>query len=891
MDSLIGQRISHYYISGELGRSGLGVVYRGEDTRIGRQVALKFLPEGCDRHQEGFDRFRQESRGASALNHPHICTIYDIDDWEGQLFLVMELLDGEPLERRLVARSPGFLEFVDIGAQAADALSAAHAAGIVHRDITPGNIFVTRRGQVKLLGFGLKWLGASRPSSPLVSSLATAGGDGSKATLSEQVKMVAYLSPEQARGEEVDSRTDLFSLGVVIYEMAAGKSPFSRDTPAETTDAILNREPPPPSHVNPQSPEKLDPIVIKALEKQRELRYQAAAEMRTDLWRLRRDWESDRIAAARLALTEPEPAPAREAGTKPPLASAPSHVFHAPAARPGAGAPLVWLVVALALGIAGGAAAMRLLWHPAPSLQAIFRRLTYRSGAVYSARFTPGGKTVVYSAAWDAGSPQVYSVEQASPDSRSLGLADAEILSVSSAGEVALLTGAQPEGPFETSGTLARVPAGGGAPEPVAQNIEWADWSPDGSGLAIVHRVHDVDRLEYPVGTVLYETPGWIDWVCFSPKGDSLAFLSHPSAGTDGGSVDSVDLAGHEKTLSSDWHSLRGLAWSPSGDEIWFTAGRQSDRQLYAVNHSGKTRQVAATAGSLTLADINASGQALLLEEDDWTGMIAVTRGTPGQRDLSWLDWSLVADLSADGKTILMNEAGAAGGANSAVYLRNTDGSRAVRVGDGFGLALSPDGQWVLAEASRFSRQLLLLSVAGVQPVMLPKTAITANWGAWLPDGKRFVFVGSAPGHGRTLFVEDTSNGPARAISPEGISATASVSPDGRFVAAVGPDGNGHEYPVDGGPVPTIRGLAASDQLLGWSQDGRSIYVAQGDSPIKVYRLDIFTGARTLLWQLAPAGGAGVSRIGPIRVSRDGTLCVYSYTNYLSNLFLAEGLH
>ncbi|HEV2387370.1 MAG TPA: protein kinase [Candidatus Acidoferrales bacterium] len=891
IESLVGQRISHYYITGELGRNAWGVVYRGEDTRTGRLVVLKFLPEGSDRHQEAFDRFRQEARGASALNHPHICTIYDIDDWEGQLFLVMELLEGESLEHRLMARSPGFLEYVDIGAQVADALSAAHAAGIVHRDIRPANILITRRGQVKLLGFGLKWLVDSRPSSgPHQPLRAESSADRPKPGAGEQAKLVAYLSPEQARGEEVDSRSDLFSLGVVLYEMAAGKPPFTCDTAEETTEAILNCEPHPPSQANSQIPEQLDAMLAKALEKQRELRYQAAAEMRTDLWRLRRDWESDRMAAARLALTDSmAPPPATGLESKSAQASPASRRFIGPA-RPSASARNWGLILAVASGLAAGAVAMRLLWRPAPALYPIFHRLTYR-GAVFSARFTPGGKTVVYTAAWGGSPPQVYSVEQGVADSRSLGLDDARILSVSSAGELALLANARGTGPLQMSGTLARVPPGGGAPQPVAQNIEWADWSPDGSGLAIVRRVQGFDRLEYPLGTTLYQTSGWIDWVRFSPKGDGIAFLHHPRFSSEGGSVDWVDLAGHEKNLSADWFSLRGLAWSPAGDQIWFTGSRRTERQLFAVDLSGNARPVAATAGSLTLTDISGSGQALLIQSEDRAAMFAVTRGESVQRDLSWLDWSQAADVSPDDKTVLINEAGDAGGANSAIYLRDVDGSPAVRVGEGFGLALSPDGQWVLAETSRSTHQLALLSTQGAVAVSLPKTDVNHVWAGWLPDGKRFVFVGNQPGHRPALFVEDTTNGPARAISPEGVSSTAAISPDGRYVAAVGPDGKGHEYPVDGGPVSSIRGLTAGDRPVGWSQGGGALFVAQGGPPAKVYRLELANGARTLLWQLPTPSGPGVSRIGPIRVSGDGRLCVYSSISSLSSLFLAEGLH
>ena len=269
----------------------MGVVYRAQDTKLGRQVALKVLPMGTTSSEEAIERFRREARTASSLNHPNICTIYGFDEHEGQLYLAMELLDGEPLDRRLSGRPIDLRNLLDIAAQVADALDAAHSEGILHRDVKPANIFITRRGQVKVLDFGLAKLS---PDYRRVGRLLDARGETSPpehftSAVGTTVGTIAYMSPEQARGDDVDPRTDLFSFGVVLYEMSTGRQSFPGHTTAVVFDGILNRDPVPPSNLNAQLPAELDRIVSKALEKDRSLRYQTAADIGADLKRLRRD--------------------------------------------------------------------------------------------------------------------------------------------------------------------------------------------------------------------------------------------------------------------------------------------------------------------------------------------------------------------------------------------------------------------------------------------------------------------------------------------------------------------------------------------------------------------------------------------------------------------------
>ncbi|MGB8064486.1 MAG: protein kinase [Candidatus Sulfotelmatobacter sp.] len=875
---MLGQTISHYRIIEKLGGGGMGVVYKAEDTRLHRFVALKFLPDDVAKDPQALLRFRREAQAASALNHPHICTIYDIGEEGTQAFIAMEFLDGVTLKHKVENRPLKTEEFLDLSLQLADALDAAHARGIVHRDIKPANIFVTSRGQAKILDFGLAKLNTSRNLSASMDGSTIADIKEEQLTSpGSTVGTVAYMSPEQARGEELDARTDLFSFGAVMYEMCTGQVAFGGSTSAVIFEAILNRVPTPPPQLNPGLPADLNRIVGRALEKDRELRYQTASEIRAELKRLKRDLDSSRSAAVQGTVSV-----AQAAGTQ----------ASAAVARKGYSLALTGLIACAALLLGAGAGwFLRGSWTPAS--QPSYHQLTFRRGTIRSAHFTPNGQSVVYGASWEGSPIDLFITSPESPQSRSLNLVGAALLAISSSGEMAVSMDSRPSGVYAQVGTLARVPLNGGSPRPVLENVQWADWSPDGNDLAIVRDVDGRNQLEFPIGKVLYQTSGWISHPRVSRKGDQVAFLDHPLPGDDAGSVKIVDLSGHVKTVASGFQTAQGLAWSADGKEIWFTAADLGlKRSIYAVTLGGRERLIARVPGTLMLQDIWQDGR-VLLAKDAWRReLIGLVAGENKERDMSWLDYSYPSDLSRDGKDLLFTEAGEGGGPNYSVYDRKIGEASAVRLGDGMALSTSPDGKWVIVSTISAPAQLLLLPTGPGESKPLTHDSINHSRAKWLPDGQRFVFSGKEPGHGARIYRQDSPEAKPVPISPEGIDPLALVlSPDGQQVVGIGPDEKAYFYPVAGGEPRAVPGIDAGEQPIQWSDDAKAIYFYKpGDMPAKVYRLDLATGHKTLWKELMPSDSAGVSRIGPILLTPDGKTCLYGYHRILSDLYLVEGL-
>jgi Tol biopolymer transport system component len=525
--------------------------------------------------------------------------------------------------------------------------------------------------------------------------------------------------------------------------------------------------------------------------------------------------------------------------------------------------------------------------------QPTFQRLTFQRGTVVSARFGPDGQTVYYSAAWEGSAPRIFSLRPGVPESSALPLPAANLLAISPSGEMAIqLEPRNSLAGFALVGTLARVPLSGGAPREVLTDVSYAEWAPGGAELAVVHRVSGKERLEFPISKVLYETAGWIQGPRFSPDGRQIAFIDHPGNGDDG-AIAVVDISGKKTQLTAGWATVQGLAWEPKGREVWFTAARQGiEREIFGVTLSGKLRLIRTMQGTPALLDLRPDGSALITEDDYRSSMMAFLPGQTAGKDLAWFDWSSDRSLSPDGKLALFDESGEGGGAAGAVYLRPTDGSAAVRLSNGLGVALSPDASWALTRTLPDPSHFVLVPVRTGQPRKFPPDGLgRPSYGAFFPDGARFVFEASAPGHGTRLYIQALSGGSFRPVSEEGINPTRLfVSPDGQWIAAVGPDARVHLYPSSGGSSRDLPASRPNDYPAGWTTDGRGLYVSRIGIPCSVDLLDIESGGRTHVRDLAGSDAAGVTSFGPARVTPDGKTMTIGLNRVLSTLYRIRNL-
>ncbi|HWC66062.1 MAG TPA: WD40 repeat domain-containing protein, partial [Thermoanaerobaculia bacterium] len=555
--------------------------------------------------------------------------------------------------------------------------------------------------------------------------------------------------------------------------------------------------------------------------------------------------------------------------------------------------------IALPAAAAAAAAALALGWlaarlaRPAAAPAPVFRQLTFRRGFIGSGRFTPDGQSVVFSAQWDGLPPEVFLKRPETPDALSLQLPPAEVLAVSSAGQAAISLGCKQAHNGACAGTLAVVPLTGGAPRPLEDGIQWADWTPDGASMLVEHDVDAKARLEFPAGKVLYETTGHVSWPRFSPDGRTIAFLDHPFPTDDQGAVAMIDLAGKKTKLSRSYESVQGLAWSPDGKEIWFTAAEAgAGRSLRAVSLSGKERVLSNVPGGLTLRDISKTGRVLITHDNVRKGIMGLGPGQTKERELSWLDWSLPYDLSDDGTTLLLDEQGQAVGESYAVCLRKTDGSPVIRLGDGVPRSLSPDGKWAVTSLMKKHAALTLLPTGTGQPRALPSDGkLQFNNVRWLPDSRRIVFTAQTDDGTRRLYVQDIQQGLPRAITPQNARiAGFMLSADGKYAIYGAGNGTPATVSIDGGTAPPPPKIDLTNlQAIRFSGDGRYLFARDFKIPADVYRIDVATGRKELVRELSPGDPAGLQFIGGIYLSADGRSYVYGYTRSLSDLFAVDG--
>ncbi len=846
-----GERLGPYELLAPLGVGGMSEVFRARDSRLDREVAIKILDLDAVRHPERLRLFELEARAAGAIAHPSIVTVHDVGR-EGDLaYVVLELVEGETLQRRLHRGRLPVRRALEVGVDLAEGLAAAHARGILHNDLKPANVLLTPEGRVKILDFGLAGLRSQEVVDP--------GHDASDAETATRALFgtPGYMAPERLNGAAPDARSDVFSLGAVVYEMLAGAPPFRRTTPTEILTATQDED---PADLGPPTPPAVERIVRRALDKDPGRRFQSASD----------------FAFALEAVAAPLTGPARVARRWQRL-------------RPvlqGAAA-----VALAALGLVAG----RALWdRPLPS----FQRLTFRHGGVASARFAPDGRTVAYAAAWDGEARlRLYSCRTDARGEHELTAPDADVAAVSSAGEMALLLGRHYPALYDRTlgpgDTLARLSLAGGAPREVLREVVGADWSPDGTRLAVVREGNGRRRLEFPVGRVLLESGYGLRAPRVSPRGDRIALVE---GSVEGHSIVVVDLEGRREVLATGLaFTADALAWSPRGDEVWFSAEKIAEGagqgswkpSLRAVSLSGRERVVLRLPEYMSLQDVGPDGRVLLTVGTMRSEVIAHPRGAERERNLSWHEGSSFVELSRDGSRLLFFEA-----VELATYLRPMDGGPAVRLCEGLAGGLSPGGEWVVRIGmDHFTGRFTLLPTGAGEPRVVAGPRI-APWSLlWFPDGRRFLVTGHERERPLRAWVVDTRSGTTRALTPEGIGCWL-VSPDGRTVACARPEGGGFLYPVDGDGEPRpIPGFEPGDHMRQWSADGRSLYVSvRYARPSRVVRLDLATGERVPWRDFPQADPAGIVGTTDPTLTPDGSAWAYSVLRHLNDLYLVEGL-
>ena len=847
-----GRVIAHYRILEKIGAGAMGEVFRARDERLERDVALKLIHPSCSGNPDHLRRFELEARAAGALNHPNIVAIYDFGLDEGAPYIVCELLEGKTLRQRLLEGALPLHLALEYALQIVQGLIAAHDRRIIHRDLKPENLFVTTEGRIKILDFGVaKLQSGPDESGRTVEDLTTITRSGMV------LGTVAYMAPEQLRGKPVDHRSDIFSVGAILYEMLAGRRAFRGETEVDTITAVLRETPPEIGLEQAEIPVSFQQIVWHCLEKEPEKRFQSARDLGFALETLS-DTSSERLTKL-----------------KPPK----------PRAR-----ILPWAIAGALL-----VAALLLLGRQAGQnkVSLAYRRLTFDEGTLYSARFAPDFRSVVYGAAWNGKPLQLFSTVGDSLSTQPLTLTDASLLAISKTGELALVLHGVPTAHLEIEqGTLARAPLAGGSPKEILEDVAWADWGTNGE-LAVVHHAEGRDRVEYPIGHVVYQSNGWISHIRLSPQADKIAFINHPSLWDDHGLVCLVDLAGRVKTLTREWESADGLAWSSGGKEIWFTAAENGyTRALLAVDTFGGLRTILKIPAGLTLHDVAPDGRVLVSWDVERLAMATSARNGKAT-NISWHDWEVAKDISRDGQSVLFEDASEAAPSNDSVVIRRIDGTPPIQLGEGSAGGLSPDGKWAIAILIGSPGRITLYPVGPGQPRTIPVTGlerIDNGSSHFLPDGKQITINGNEPGHGVRCYLVNLDGGRPTPVTPEGITGGL-VSPDGQYmIANNGP--TAAVYPIAGGAPHSIPGLEPGFIPVQWSEDDSAVYgYRRGQIPTKVYKLNLVTGEKSVIQELHPEVSSGVVFIAPVVVTHDGSRFAYSYYQVVSVLYVISGLH
>jgi eukaryotic-like serine/threonine-protein kinase len=871
-----GTKLGPYEIIVPAGVGGMGEVYRARDTRLGREVAVKVLPEtfACDRDR--LRRFEQEARTVAALNHPNILAVYDIGEHQGSPYMVSELLEGETLREKMNAGAMAQRRALEYASQMTEGLAAAHDKGVVHRDLKPENVFVAKDGRVKVLDFGLAKLRVQSSSiaavgqdfhatstglgaAPAAEGL-TAGVCVTTTTPGMVLGTAGYMSPEQVRGQEVDARTDIFAFGAILYEMLSGQRAFKAETSIETMNAILKEEPPELETEKLKVSPGLERIVRRCLEKEPARRFHSARDVGFALEAISGSWSSSAI----------RPLPAMVQGSR----------------RP-------WTAIAvIALVLAAALAAYFAGQRNAPAVSPSYQQLTFEPGWAGPARFTRDGNTVVYSAAWNGGAIQLYSQRVNSTQPQDLKV-DANVLGIADNGDMAVILKHHYRASWLARGTLARLPLEGGTPRPILDDVYAADISRDGKDFAVVRSSGGKQRLEFPIGKVLFETPGWITHVRIAADERRVAFIEHPLVPDDRGNVAMVDLASNYTRVTPIYSSCQGLAWTPDGKELWYGASREGeDNAIFAADLSGRTRTVLRSPGTVIIEDIASSGK-VLVSSIHFEVELGVKRSHEKMaRNFNAGTLANLAAVSSDGEWLVFN---LSAGDDYRTYLRNTNGAPAILLGDGYGAGITPDARMV--PAMRFSRpHSMVLYPTGIgeqREFDLGKlqAAFSSNENgvSFSRDG-RWALFGAINQTGELRdYLLDMKNGSFRPVTPAG-SKGGQISPDGTRVATYN---LAAQRPVvveiSSGKASDITSIEANDAVLGWSSDGRSVLVWNQELPARISQVDVTSGRRQLVQVVEPFAMLG-SMYARMAVSGDGKLAAYRQRRGLYAIYIADGL-
>jgi dipeptidyl aminopeptidase/acylaminoacyl peptidase len=857
-----GARLGPYEIVAPLGSGGMGEVYRARDSRLDRDVAIKVLPGEVGAHPEKLRRFAQEARAAAALNHPNVVAVYDVHSEGATPYVVSELLEGETLRSALQRGALPVRRALELAGQLAAGLAAAHQKGIVHRDVKPANIFLTPDGRAKLLDFGL-----ARVVEPGdTDHESTHVADGPATRPGTVLGTVGYMAPEQVRGEAVDSRADVFALGVVCYEMLAGRRAFERDSAVEVMAAIVRDDPP---DLPERVPASVARVVRRCLEKTPAQRFQSM----TDL-----GFALEAVAASSMT-TGPASSEAL-----------PSAVTRAPQ-RPW---PVVPIAAALG-GLALGAAAMFTVGGRAPaSTPVTYEAKTFDRLPVMNARFMPDGQTIVYSSAGRGFAPSLHVISPSAEAPQDLAVPNAHLLSVSRKGELALVVNARYLSQRLYTGTLARMTLGS-SPRAVLESVREADWGPDAESMAIVHDLgNGRDRLEYPQGTALHEVTGYLSDPRVSPDGARVAFVAHQWRFDDRGTVMVVGReGGTPRALTPELWSVEGLAWAPDGRTLVFSGneagGSVMQPMAVAADGSAPFHAVVRVPARLLVHDVAPDSRWLAVREDLTLGVKVRVPGEATERELGWLGSSNARSLSADGRQLLMVDIGLRSGPDYGVILRDTSGAGAVRLGTGSAEALSPDGRWAAAILASPPEVVLYPTGAGATKRFARGRFDPVTSVQWFPDSQHLLVCGAEGGTSPRCYRTDLDGASMTAVADTGVQVT--LGPDGATVVLIGGDHAARRARLGESASTPVPALLPADRIVGWSRDSTAVYVQpEYATPVRVDRVHLTTGARTVAQTLDTGSLGEPASVLVADWVDEGRAYAYNYSVSPSVLFLVTGL-